>query len=139
MSVGCLEGVYKVWGNQLYAEPQVWISLRLLNAAYANLYILGFWCSYMASSQFEHVTNALLAAHSAVYALGSSASDKTSARKDLQTRGDVTANEAIIGYFKSQGFPAVILTEESSPVKIVENPRYAVVADDIDGTFNMAF
>ncbi len=88
----------------------------------------------------EHVKGALLASYNAVKGKGSEANVKVNTSVDIRTVGDLTSNEALVKYFRDSGLPLVLYTEElEKPKYFSENPLYAAIADDVDGTRNMNY
>ncbi len=89
----------------------------------------------------EIIGRTLLAMDSSVAGLGRAATEIESTRVDIQTRGDLAARDALVkavsGLQEELGLGFVVYSEElESPVKLSENPRASVVADEWDGTHN---
>ncbi len=88
----------------------------------------------------EHVKGALLASYTAVRGKGIDSRAKVSTSIDIRTIGDLTANEAIVEYFRASGLPIILYTEElDKPMRFSGEPRYSAIADDVDGTRNMNY
>jgi fructose-1,6-bisphosphatase/inositol monophosphatase family enzyme len=86
----------------------------------------------------EHVKAGLLKSYAAVTGMGFAGGDVVDSSVDIQTRGDLAAKEAISEHFRASGFPIKLYTEElKEPLSFSDHPRYSVVADEIDGTYNL--
>ena len=55
---------------------------------------------------------------------------------DLSTRADEAISEVLIKFFLSQEVPAVLLSEESGLIPLMEKPQYTIAVDELDGTNN---
>ncbi|MFH1714383.1 MAG: inositol monophosphatase family protein [Candidatus Nealsonbacteria bacterium] len=55
---------------------------------------------------------------------------------DISTEGDIGVSDSLIEFFQKEKVPAVLDSEESGTVKLIENPIYRIGSDDVDGTFN---
>jgi myo-inositol-1(or 4)-monophosphatase len=52
------------------------------------------------------------------------------------SEGDLAVSRAIIDYLKEQKFPGVLFDEEAGRIQLHPNPKYTIVTDPIDGTYN---
>lgn len=87
-----------------------------------------------------HVKKALMAVYGALERQGDDVRRQLKAKQDISTVGDATANNALVEYFRSSGLPLVMYTEElAEPLNLSEKPKYAVIADDVDGTANQSY
>jgi len=82
--------------------------------------------------------DALRKAHQVLINLGSAGVQEIQGERvtDITTRGDITISEVLTSFFKDEGVPAVLYTEESGVIKLVKEPEYVIALDDIDGTNN---
>lgn len=55
---------------------------------------------------------------------------------DISTKGDVAVSQALIRFFEDQKIPAILYSEEAGRIELMENPKYTITFDDIDGTDN---
>lgn len=55
---------------------------------------------------------------------------------DIATRGDRAVSGALIDFFKEEGIPAVLVSEESGRLSLGSSPELLIAIDDIDGTDN---
>ena len=81
---------------------------------------------------------ALYEAHRTIENIGSQGTSEVyDARvSDISTKGDRAVSKALIDLFKKRNIPAVIYSEESGKIDIVDSPKYVISFDDIDGTNN---
>ena len=49
---------------------------------------------------------------------------------------DEVAEKTVIDFLKTNNFEAIIYTEEANYVSIHDNPKYSVILDPIDGSYN---
>src|SRR3989338_2027347 len=55
---------------------------------------------------------------------------------DISTLGDRTVSSVLLEFFKKKRLPAVVYSEESGKVSLVESPSLTIAFDDVDGTDN---
>lgn len=80
--------------------------------------------------------NALLEARKVLECLSGEGTSEIDHDKDIVTKGDMAVSERLVKYFREQGLPAVLLSEESGKIELAKNPSLTIVFDDIDGTDN---
>jgi len=84
----------------------------------------------------ELVKDSLFAAYRRVRDIGEAAKVIYGEQKDITTRGDIEAGQAIIDTVEKSGLPIVVYSEEFGRKEIGLSPKDSVVFDDIDGTTN---
>lgn len=57
-------------------------------------------------------------------------------QRDVTTKGDIEAGQAILNTFKKSGLPFVAYSEEFGKLEVNPSPKYSVVFDELDGTTN---
>jgi fructose-1,6-bisphosphatase len=62
----------------------------------------------------------------------------TGVGSDVVLKGDWDSEEAVIKFFREEKFPARVIAEEHGQIDLVENPKYLVILDGVDGSSAMS-
>jgi myo-inositol-1(or 4)-monophosphatase len=104
-----------------------------------NTSFISFDCMTWSTEQLKTVcTAALNNAHSVLAVLSEQGRSEVHDEHvvDISTKGDMAVSETLIKFFKEQKIPAILYSEESGRIELVEKPIYTITFDDIDGTDN---
>lgn len=88
------------------------------------------------TNYIEVVKDALLASYKKVLSERERAKVLYGKQKDIRTKGDIDAGQAIINSLRKSNLSVVAYSEEFERVEIKPQAQYSVVFDEIDGTLN---